>query len=48
MIQVFIVAMAAREQYHDPWMIVDRARRLSANSFEYSLYYIGYFIIIVC
>ena len=37
MTQAFVAAMAARDQYHDPWMIVDRARRLGAYDFEGSI-----------
>ena len=29
--------MTAREQYRDPWMIMDRARRLGAYDFEGSI-----------
>ena len=34
MMQAFVAAMATREQYRDPWMIVDRACRLGAYDFE--------------
>ena len=37
MTQAFVAAMAACEQYCDPWMIVDRARRLGAYDFEGSI-----------
>ena len=35
--QAFMAAIAAREQYRDPWMIVDHACRLRAYDFEGSI-----------
>lgn len=37
MTQAFIVAMATRDQYRDPWMIIDHTRRLGAYDFEGSI-----------